>query len=617
MNKFIFIKARSRNGLLATIAKVEQRAVDALSFHPSDEYLFDLEDTNAALLGWSIANTGSFQKGYVHHTDRSVIVLDGLPLHSRLHYDQRLACSFDEQWGDSRTLQQRISGSWAAGRAGANGIEFIQDFSGTSPLFWLSTPELMLLSNRLDLLGLATDTRLENPAAWAALLAQSNLLARTSLPLLGAELLSPSMMLEVSTEPNSTEFTLQPLPKPWDCYGVETHRLSIPGIDDVIHSLLNTFGEVARLPLGNIQMDITAGLDSRLMAILATHSALKDNITQLQTRGCTGDTDVDIGARVAQRLGIPHVILEPSQRSFDLSKVEERLSHHLHRFEGMIAPPDGLIDPSRDTRLALSGGGGEVARRHAKPHLDLRVENIDHLEQIFCSYHQPLDPLGVLHADVAREVSQQIASEALKLARAGFPLNDISDLFYFEFRLPLWNGVLHNNIYGQLRVCPLLNLDLASLGASLGFEARVQDQLHHLIMHRIDPATAEIERVGPVWDPILPDVTAHSNIRKPVKNSASGMDPALVAVANSDHSHLSDALDDLHDQPLGGLIDVTKARSALSALSNRSPIPALKQALTLYSLCTAAKGGARVRKEGQAMRLRSKRATINLDFSAR
>lgn len=85
--------------------------------------------------------------------------------------------------------------------------------------------------------------------------------------------------------------------------------------------------------------------------------------------------------------------------------------------------------------------------------------------------------------------------------RQGVALNDVTDIFFMRYRLPLWNGVMMNNIFGAVRGYPLVNGPKYAF--SKGYRTRAGDRIHFELMLRINPALCAMQLLKFAWPHLI------------------------------------------------------------------------------------------------------------------
>ncbi len=123
----------------------------------------------------------------------------------------------------------------------------------------------------------------------------------------------------------------------------------------------------ARFP-GRVSTALSGGFDSRL--VVAAFQAA-GAMPELFVYGAEHDEDVEVARSVATAIGVPLRHIDKNREARAAPPLDaERLASNLDFFDGL--PPDGIFDrgpdratrlaQSRDGRVAVNGGGGEILR---------------------------------------------------------------------------------------------------------------------------------------------------------------------------------------------------------------------------------------------------------------
>jgi hypothetical protein len=81
----------------------------------------------------------------------------------------------------------------------------------------------------------------------------------------------------------------------------------------------------------------------------------------------------------------------------------------------------------------------------------------------------------------------------------GVALNDVTDVFFMRYRLPLWNDTLLNNIYVSVRFYPLVNYKVARYAFAKGHEARIRDRIHFELLLAVNPTLCAMPFLNFAW----------------------------------------------------------------------------------------------------------------------
>jgi hypothetical protein len=188
---------------------------------------------------------------------------------------------------------------------------------------------------------------------------------------------------------------------------------------------------------------VTGGRDSRLVLAAALRAGIDFEAT---TGGPPGHPDVEVGRRLCEIAGVPHVALAPDPHG-DMWTRPRRATEVVQLAAGgtaCVADAAGFALGPRDGPLVLwhSGQGGEIARSYYGTG---EGESADALaERLYRAFtgrrpgrRELLSAEGeaVVRAEIRGWVGEQLA--------AGAKAADVPDLFYLHRRMGTWAGPTH------------------------------------------------------------------------------------------------------------------------------------------------------------------------------
>lgn len=509
LNKFLIVKAKDSAALQRVKARLKERAFDLLPYHPDRIRVREFSESNVLFANFEITDTGGFAKHHVATTERTTFAFDGLPYSEQLDVNGNWAEQFMRTWTDDQTTIESVYGTWAFARFDAvQGGRVLSDFTGMTPVFYWHDNEFLAISPRQMLLaGVIGDLEYDlQTMAW--LTGQANLIGDKAV-WKGVKHLPPQWSMTFSPKPGDLDIAFERREIYADTIDPNPDEGLLEGVKN---SMLAQCEALARLPFSSIKMDITGGLDSRLVLALASQTSLKSKIENLSTYGTEENHEIQIGRAIAQSVGIPHVARVLTPNAVDPLRIIGHVRSRMFRYEASICPCDGHADGARHSRVVVTGSAGEIYRRNCKPHLHIDLKSESELYELFGDYHQKTDPLGVEMPWVADWQRAAMRGYAMDYWRAGAHLNDVTDIFYMRYRLPLWNGMMMNNIHGAARVYPLVNYFAAKYAFSRGSKARVGDRIHFEIMLKVSPALCAMPFLNFVWPKEYRDYAAEKGV---------------------------------------------------------------------------------------------------------
>lgn len=262
-------------------------------------------------------------------------------------------------------------------------------------------------------------------------------------------------------------------------------------VEDVLRNLANA----VKSPDEKVSLDLTGGIDTRLVAITLDYYGLKFEVAHAGTRG---SIDMEIAAEVAQALGRELVITHHDPSTF------EAVLPELFRF------CDGLLDVSKDhlglqmqhdrlargITLVIAGDGGPLHKDQNWlqdfPFYARRTANI----QKFCNYRvAPVvanyDLFSQQYAGLARTYRLRALDFIRKYQVPGN--TQTYDNVYFHLNAPDSLGRFASNHVRMIDVySPLCERDAVAYSFHLPRTQRFFNNFHRNSMTRLNPRVARI-----------------------------------------------------------------------------------------------------------------------------
>jgi hypothetical protein len=402
-------------------------------------------------------------------------------------------------------VQHRLRGAYTLCHYDATRtIRAFGDFAGLFPLFYLQSPEYVAISNRQSMLA---GLHRASPGGDFDHLAMSWLTGQTMV--CGDR----SPHLDVRALPTGSHIAISPagvlrvarLNRQFWHPGDGYRPLRPDDFDRAASALRENYEALASMPVPSFSMSLTGGKDSRLNLAGVLGTGLHLRLSETFTWGPPDSPEIECAAALAAASGVPHnPIVSRSSPSMDT--VWRRLRQHVYRFEASVCPWDGVGDPATAPgRLHISGLGGEHYHKNNKAHRDLRVRDLDQAKKVFANWQQPMDPLRVQHGWVTDWQRSFLDHWVEERHEQGVPLDDLDEVAYAEFRLPLWAGTISSNTAGDVRFFPLVHPDLIALSYRGGVLTRQTQWLHFELIKRLHAPLTEVPFLGEGWDPRLRD----------------------------------------------------------------------------------------------------------------
>jgi hypothetical protein len=398
------------------------------------------------------------------------------------------------------------------------GLRAFADFSGLFPLYWAEGPDVAVFSNRSTTVADVLGTPGWNGRALAWVIGHANLFGDV-MPARGASYLPPGREARVAWAARHVEIDRSPnwiWPGPADAGARD--NLTDEEWHDVTNALVANFRALRTFDTA-LQLSITGGKDSRLCLALAKAAGLDDRIVTFTTGG-RGNPEVECAAEVARVAGFAHETPgapaapavragapEPERREprvpapFNAEPVWQRLRQDVYRYEAILCPWSGMVEPLRRTMLNIKGFGGEFYRRgNAKQFRRRDVLDVDALAASFIHYHQRHDPLGVLRPHEAEFQSSWMQAWVHESANE-VRLDLLPEKFYADYRLGHWNGPMSQAKAAVIIVNPLLLSAAARKNVELSWDARSDERFHFEVMRRAAPELVTVPFLNDTWSP--------------------------------------------------------------------------------------------------------------------
>lgn len=251
-----------------------------------------------------------------------------------------------------------------------------------------------------------------------------------------------------------------------------------------------------------LRISLTGGEDSRLVLAAALNSRVRDRIEAF-TYGTPDNPDIAAAEIVALKAGVPHVknIQTPpnSVSERPVAEIWNDLARHAFRFEGAPGAWDGGSGASKQTRLDLVGYFDAYFKRVRPSSAAIDVVSSDIARQHMREPQQPFDPLGLLLPEAALAEHAFCDTWLEKALAEGAELNDIPELFYFDFRLPWWGGSMAANVGALYRLAPLASKFASRIGLKQSVTDRRERKFIFEAMLALRPDLLEIPYLNKKW----------------------------------------------------------------------------------------------------------------------
>jgi len=253
---------------------------------------------------------------------------------------------------------------------------------------------------------------------------------------------------------------------------------------------------------GPLDLPITGGKDSRVVLAIALAAGLRGRLT-LFTRGYAGHPDVEVGAAIAARIGVPYRREPPlgSDLPADLGPQAflARLCTIAFQTDGGMGGWDNVFGHDIGRGTIVSGHLGEVLKAYAKrpPEAGLDPAAMVRLQA-------PFDPMDLLRPAARNRLIAALARQMDEARAAGAEEADLPDLFYWRNRVPNWLGGIRGvKSFERQPVLPLGAPALMRLAFQMTAAERKAELAHYKLIEAAAPELLELPFAHQNWHPSL------------------------------------------------------------------------------------------------------------------
>jgi hypothetical protein len=394
-------------------------------------------------------------------------------------------------------IVERLHGVFALVQIGAGGrVAAVTDPLGLRCLYYGETSDIVAISSKAAMVaGALVDSGEQSArdALSAAWLAFTTYRVGTATGYAGVRVLPAGAALEVAPLSAATVVHRTPWLAEEDLRGVDRDEL----VDQVRDDIADTLSATLERPVDRHVIRLTGGKDSRLLLAVALWAGLARDF-RYETIGPPDLADVRVASELAQTFGLRHDVkfLDlASRRSYP-----DRVNRFISTTGGMLNVWD-LSEPSVPPgELSVVGLCGETLRtfRRVKRPMSSTDDLVTHFKG------ERRGRLGLLHTEVARQLSQLAVEDLADDASGRAQPLDLLDAYYFRNRLRFSRMGPQEELAGQRRIVPLYSIHALRVAFALGGGARQSELLHFEIMRRCSEQLVAHPFAGAGWDPALP-----------------------------------------------------------------------------------------------------------------
>jgi hypothetical protein len=500
--------------------RIPELVANNMPLVPEEVHLYHYPEHNVTVFSALSTRRATGNIGYsdcraTHFTvfDGLVYGVKGLEIES---FDDNAAQIFGEYLDkySSEEFYSHAKGTFAIARMNRKGqITAFSDFTGHTPLYFYEDDKVIAISNRQSLIANCVSEQIKpeydlQSLSW--ILGHSNIFG-INMPFKGVKLVDPGMWLNISAD---GELQFQSFERQFYLpIAGKKRELGHEDYNSAVASLKENFSLIKQLPISGIRQSLTGGKDSRLNLAFSIASGLHEK-TEFFTNGREDSPEIECAGYLLDHFGLPHTtnISKPSE--YNHERTWKFFRNHIYRYDGTVCPWDGLTSPQTNFSLEISGFGGELYRTQAKRFNKIKLDKLSDAQKAFEDYHQPMDPLGVLHEDVKNAQKSWLHAWVEKQSETVEDLNDLPDIFYVKNRLTHWGGVLKTSVPGKSFLIPLADLDLCSICYTGPTSLRRTDQFHFELMYRVNSWLASAPFLKDTWGPAVFDKNKNLNLAK-------------------------------------------------------------------------------------------------------
>lgn len=501
MNHFLLVFCKSANERHALIDKLKRGVDHLVPYFPGKTHILSLSEE---VLFVSAQSHDFLKLGERHlKKENHFVAYDGF---CRLkNRDSSIALIFWQAFCKHGTfaLNDFVDGEYCAVHfdSASHRLSGVSDFTGLRPLYYFKSARYFAISNRQMFLNpLLTDSEKTSVDVTqiADLIGKGNKFSEHSI-LKGVRMLRPGFGITFSPYSGvEIRRSGQPI---FTARGVPTKSDYVKSVQDIVGNF-DSLDNIPGLDGQPIRISLTGGEDSRLVLAAALNSRIANRIETF-TYGYPDNPDIAAAELVAKKAGVPHFknIQTPPKNLTErsISDIWSDLRRHAFRFEGAPGAWDGAANSSSQVRLDLVGyfDGYFKRVRPASAAIDVSSRSI---AQTFMSEpQQPFDPLGILYPEATQRDREYCDAWLENILNEGAELNDVPELFYFDFRLPWWGGGMASNSGSLYRTAPLASKISSRTGLKQSIVDRRERRFIFEAMLALRPDLLELPYLNKKW----------------------------------------------------------------------------------------------------------------------
>lgn len=501
MNNFLLAFCKSANSRLFLVDKLEKGVDHLVPYSPGKTHILSLSEE---VIFVSTQSHDFLKLGERHlEQENNFVAYDGFcRLKSR---DISTAHLFLQAFCKHGTfvLNDVMDGEYCAVHFNptSHRISGVSDFTGLRPLYYFESAHYFAISNRqmfLNPLLTESEKTIVDVTQIADLIGKGNKFSEHSI-LKGVRMLRPGFGITFSPHFGvEIRRSGQPI---FTARGVPTKSDYINSVQDIVGNF-DALDYIPGLDGQPIRISLTGGEDSRLVLAAALNSRIASRIETF-TYGFPDNPDIAAAELVTKKVGVPHIknIQTPPKNLTErsISDIWTDLSRHAFRFEGAPGAWDGGANSSSQVRLDLVGYFDGYFKRVRPASAAINVSSRRIAQNFMSEPQQPFDPLGILYPEATQRDQDYCDAWLENILNEGAELNDIPELFYFDFRLPWWGGGMASNSGSLYRIAPLASKFSSRTGLKQSIVDRRERRFIFEAMLQLRPDLLELPYLNKKW----------------------------------------------------------------------------------------------------------------------
>ena len=339
------------------------------------------------------------------------------------------------------------SGSYGAAIVGLDNVRLTGDLVGQRSLRAVAAGGVVAVSPHDVILAAAVMDRVDIDALTAASIAVFGWSVADHSLVSGIIHVSPGMVVDLSP---SGRLEVRRHPALAGLGG--RARLTLPDVRERTVAAMRDYLTPAIECRDHVDVELSAGFDSRAVLACALSVAPPERFRAF-TDGMPGSMDVDIAARVAATLRVPHRYGKPSEDGLSSDRIDlmRNMAVENNGGDDALVSMTNRVSPLEYTTLC--GDGGEIFRGYYYPKVAGPQEAAATGAAVAAAlWRKAQGDLADVRPDLRLALESRVLDRGRMLAELGGGLSDSLDLLYLLERFAVWNK--KTRVADRTRVSP-------------------------------------------------------------------------------------------------------------------------------------------------------------------